>query len=88
MTPGSEPPNEFSESLNLEYVVGAVRQSTMAVGGYERVIAWLMDDEQRRLVDSNEDGAPASPEGVVEFGHGLAGRAAKSGRIVVRFAPR
>jgi diguanylate cyclase (GGDEF)-like protein len=69
---------EFSESLNLSYVVGAVRKSTAAVGGYDRVIVWLMDDEQKCLVDS--EGvvkAPASGE----FGNGLAGRAAKSGRI-------
>ncbi|HMI87881.1 MAG TPA: diguanylate cyclase, partial [Polyangiaceae bacterium] len=69
---------EFSESLNLSYVVDAVRKSTAAVGGYDRVIVWLMDDEQKCLVDS--EGvvkAPASGE----FGNGLAGRAAKSGRI-------
>lgn len=77
---------EFSESLNLKYVVGAVRASTVAVGGYERVIVWLMDDEQRRLVDADEDVAVASAEAVVEFGHGLAGRAAKSGRITFESA--
>ncbi len=75
---------EFSESLNLRYVVGAVRASTAAVGGYERVIVWLMDDEQRRLVDCEDrsDVATSDPsDPPVPMGHGVAGRAAKSGRI-------
>jgi diguanylate cyclase (GGDEF)-like protein len=72
---------EFSESLNLTYVVGSVRASTAAVGGYERVIVWLMDDEQKRLVNAEESAANASSEAAIEMGHGVAGRAAKSGRI-------
>ena len=72
---------EFAESLNLGYVVGAVRESTAAVGGYERVIVWLMDDEQKLLVNSAEDVAPTSEKAAVAVGHGLSGRAAKSGRI-------
>jgi diguanylate cyclase (GGDEF)-like protein len=69
---------EFSESLNLAYVVGAVRESTAAVGGYARVIVWLMDQEQRRLVQAEQVGSQNAP---LEMGQGLAGRAAKSGRI-------
>lgn len=72
---------EFSESLNLTYVVGSVRRSTAALGGYARVIVWLMDDEQKILVDS-EGGAvrtPSDPPSQKE--NDLAGRAAKSGRI-------
>jgi len=72
---------EFSESLNLSYVVGAVRQSTAAVGGYEQVIVWLMDDAQKRLVKSVESPASEVSDSAVEMGQGLAGRAAKSGRI-------
>ncbi|HEY5240292.1 MAG TPA: CHASE3 domain-containing protein, partial [Polyangiaceae bacterium] len=74
---------EFSESLNLAYVVGAVRASTAAVGGYERVIVWIMDDDQKRLVDAVGSGSTAteSSDFSLEMGHGLAGRAAKSGRI-------
>jgi diguanylate cyclase (GGDEF)-like protein len=72
---------EFSESLNLTYVVGAVRESTAAVGRYERVIVWLMDDEQKRLIDSEESDATRSSQARVETGHGVAGRAAKAGRI-------
>lgn len=79
-----EASREFSESLNLSYVVGAVRESTANLGGYDRVIVWLMDDEQKRLVDSDESlggvMAAAHPSGV-QLGRGLAGRAAKSGRI-------
>jgi diguanylate cyclase (GGDEF)-like protein len=68
---------EFSESLNLSYVVGAVRVSTLTIGGYDRVIVWLMDDAQKQLVDS-EDTATSDSAATVQ---GLAGRAAKSGRI-------
>jgi GGDEF domain-containing protein len=72
---------EFSESLNLKYVVRSVRESTVTVGGYERAIVWLMDDEQSRLIDSDESGAhtPSSSDDDARFG--LAQRAAKSGRI-------
>jgi diguanylate cyclase (GGDEF)-like protein len=68
---------EFSESLNLSYVVGAVRASTLAIGGYDRVIVWLMDDVQKRLMDSEEAATADSPK----TEQGLAGRAAKAGRI-------
>jgi diguanylate cyclase (GGDEF)-like protein len=71
---------DFSESLNLSYVVGAVRESTAAVGGYERVIVWLMDDQQKRLFNADKGELIAS-ESQPEIGHALAERAAKSGRI-------
>jgi predicted signal transduction protein with EAL and GGDEF domain len=58
-----------------------VRESTAAVGGYDLVIVWLMDDSQKRLVnpDGTVAGSPAEPR----RGNGtrLAARAAKSGRI-------
>jgi diguanylate cyclase (GGDEF)-like protein len=74
---------EFSESLNLAYVVGAVRASTLAVGDYARVIVWLMDDEEKRLVDTaaGTTTGPHGAEAEIEIGYGVAGRAAKSGRI-------
>jgi diguanylate cyclase (GGDEF)-like protein len=73
---------EFSESLNLEYVVGSVRESTATIGGYEQVVVWLMDDEQKRLVDSrlSADLAVEPLAAELESGQGLAGRAAKAGR--------
>jgi diguanylate cyclase (GGDEF)-like protein len=80
---------EFSESLQLKYVVAAVRQSAAAVGGYEQVIMWLMDDEEKQLVDSDKSTIDASVSvsssapATVEMGRSLAGRAAKSGRITV-----
>jgi diguanylate cyclase (GGDEF)-like protein len=77
---------EFSESLNLEYVVGAVRESTAAVGGFERVIVWLMDDKGSRLVNADKTAAATLPDSGVVMGHGLAGRAAKSGHIAVEGA--
>jgi diguanylate cyclase (GGDEF)-like protein len=71
---------EFSESLNLGYVVQAVTASTAAVGGYEQVIVWLMDDEQKVLFNAEQGEAADPPDARVEVGSGLAGRAAKSGR--------
>jgi diguanylate cyclase (GGDEF)-like protein len=76
-----EASREFSESLNLKYVVGAVQESTAAVGGYERVLVWLMDDKQKRLVSTEEGAETASLDSPVEVHNGLARRAAKSGRI-------
>jgi diguanylate cyclase (GGDEF)-like protein len=72
---------EFSESLNLGYVVGAVQERTVSVGSCQRVIVWLMDDQQKRLVNAEGATSPASPDAPVDTGHGVAGRAAKSGRI-------
>ncbi len=70
---------EFSESLNLAYVVRSVCASTKAVGGYERVIVWLMNEDQTGLRDAASADAAGAPE---ELGdHTLAWRAAKSGRI-------
>jgi diguanylate cyclase (GGDEF)-like protein len=73
---------EFSESLNLSYVVGAVRASTATVGGYEEVIVWLMDADQKHLINADDASslAPAA-DPLAELGHGLAERAAKAGRI-------
>jgi diguanylate cyclase (GGDEF)-like protein len=71
---------EFSESLNLKYVVGAVRTSTAAVGGYERVVVWLTTHEEKGLVDSEQELTSGSPDVETVMGQGLAGRAAKAGR--------
>ena len=78
-----EASRDFSESLNLSYVVGAVRESTAVVGGYERVIVWLMDDEQKELVNSDRSAAALSALSSEESAYGLAARAAKSGRITL-----
>ncbi|MEO6600030.1 MAG: sensor domain-containing diguanylate cyclase, partial [Polyangiaceae bacterium] len=72
---------EFSESLNLAYVVSSVRESTAAIGGYHQVIVWLMDDEQKTLVDSDASSLAVTLETQADAGSALAGRAAKSGRI-------
>jgi diguanylate cyclase (GGDEF)-like protein len=71
---------EFSESLNLAYVIGSVRGSTTVIGGYEQVIVWLMDDSQKCLVHSEQSQAEALVDAPAQM-RGLAGRAAKSGRI-------
>jgi diguanylate cyclase (GGDEF)-like protein len=71
---------EFSESLNLTYVVASVMESTASVGGYDRVVVWLMDEQEKRLVDAQESVLAPSSHSTLEMGQGLAGRAAKSGR--------
>jgi diguanylate cyclase (GGDEF)-like protein len=72
---------EFSESLNLDYVVESVRESTAAIGGYEQVIVWLMDDEKKHIVNSQESPLASHVDDPVLIGKGLAGRAAKAGRM-------
>jgi diguanylate cyclase (GGDEF)-like protein len=78
-----EASREFSESLNLRYVVGAVRQSTAAVGGYDLVVVWLMDDAQKRLIASNGNltSRASYSEAPPRAENALATRAAKSGRV-------
>jgi diguanylate cyclase (GGDEF)-like protein len=71
---------EFSESLNLAYVVDSVRASTVTIGGYERVIVWLMDETQKRLIDGQQRHTAAVVDDPTQM-RGVAGRAAKSGRI-------
>jgi diguanylate cyclase (GGDEF)-like protein len=72
---------EFSESLNLAYVVGSVRESTAAVGGYDLVTVWLMDDARKRLVNAEVALSDPTAEAAPGADAGLAGRAGKSGRI-------
>jgi diguanylate cyclase (GGDEF)-like protein len=76
-----EATREFTESLKLDCVVVAVRDSTVALGGYGRVIIWLMDDERKQLAEYTEtlSGASQPARSVAE--PGLAARAARSGRI-------
>jgi len=75
--------------------VGSVLESTTTIGGYERVVVWLMDDEQKRLVDCRAASDPDPLNLPVESGQELAGRAAKPGRTTfegpagqVRFGDR
>lgn len=76
---------EFSESLNLRYVIGAVRASTTAVGSYERVVIWLMDEAQKQLrpYGAEENTGDRISEEQLDTFYGLAGRATKSGRVTL-----
>jgi diguanylate cyclase (GGDEF)-like protein len=70
---------EFSESLHLPNVVRSVSSGTMAVGGYDQVVVWLMADDQKGL---REAGLTASALVLDETRDDtLAWRAAKSGRM-------
>jgi diguanylate cyclase (GGDEF)-like protein len=73
---------EFSESLNLGYVVRTVRESTKAVSGYDSVVVWLMADDQKRLCTFSGEKTEVEVDPVsVDIGVGLVGRAAKLGRL-------
>jgi diguanylate cyclase (GGDEF)-like protein len=72
---------EFYESLNLPYVVGSVRSHTMAVGGYDQVIVWLMSDDKKGLLDANAGQSTLTLTLEQSADHTLAWRAATSGRI-------
>jgi diguanylate cyclase (GGDEF)-like protein len=53
---------DFSESLDLDYVVGAVRENVAAICGHERVAIWLMDQDRALLSEhaSNRGASAAS----------------------------
>jgi len=70
---------EFYESLNLPYVVGSVRSHTMAVGGYDQVIVWLLSDDKKGLLDAGAGQSTLTPQQSAD--DTLAWRAATSGRI-------
>jgi diguanylate cyclase (GGDEF)-like protein len=70
---------EFSESLNLAYVVKSVCSSTMAVGSYAHVVVWLMEDDHKGLRDAAV--AQSTLDGEQPTGSAVAWRAAKAGRI-------
>lgn len=70
---------EFSESLNLSYVVRSVSSSTMAVGGYDQVVVWLMADDQKGLRQARLTEAALVLDETRD--DTLAWRAAKSGRM-------
>jgi GGDEF domain-containing protein len=70
---------QFSESLNLAYVVDSVRSSTLAVGGYDQVVVWLMTDDQKGLRDAGIPHSEVEAERSIDST--VAWRAAKSGRM-------
>ncbi len=71
---------EFSESLNLAYVVRSVCSSTLAVGGYDQAVVWLTEDDGNRLREAGP--AESRPMLGQSRDDSLACRAAKSGRLV------
>ena len=75
-----EASREFSESLNLAYVVKSVCSSTLAVGGYDQAVVWLMENDEKGLRDAGlaESGPTLAPSRDDK----LAWRAAKSGRLM------
>jgi diguanylate cyclase (GGDEF)-like protein len=73
---------EFSESLNLGYVVRTVRESTRTVTGYASVVVWLLADDHKRLCTFSGEKTEVEVDPLcVDLGVGLVGRAAKLGRI-------
>ena len=76
---------DLAGSLNLRYVLEAVTGHALSVSGYERVCAWLADEERGRLTAArcaSGDGAVDLEREPVELGAGAVGQAAKLGRTV------
>lgn len=76
---------DLAGSLNLRYVLEAVTGHALSVSGYERVCAWLADEERGRLTlarAATADGAVEMHRDPVELGAGAVGRAAKFGQTV------
>jgi diguanylate cyclase (GGDEF)-like protein len=76
---------DLAGSLDLDHVLDAITSHALSVSGYERVCAWLADDERNRLVAARcatGDGSVDMEREPVEVGSGAVGRAAELGRIV------
>jgi diguanylate cyclase (GGDEF)-like protein len=72
---------EIGGSLNLKYVLESVIDGVASVTGAERVVVWLVSENEAALVPTVDSDPEAS--GVmepVELGTGVVGRAAKYGR--------
>jgi len=76
---------DLAGSLDLAYVLEAITTHALSVTGYERVCAWLAEEERDRLVAArcaSADGAVDVDRDPVAPGTGAVGRAAKFGRTV------
>lgn len=78
---------EFSESLNLRYVLQSVGRAAAAViPGEADVTIWLLDGARSKLVAVYDSARPKeSPRGIdpITMGDGVEGRAAKFGRTII-----
>jgi diguanylate cyclase (GGDEF)-like protein len=76
---------EVAGSLNLGYVLQAVAETTRAVGGFDEVVVWLLDEEARALIPAHDTAGRVNdaPSGArVDVGTGLIGRAAAQARVL------
>ncbi|MGH2735241.1 MAG: diguanylate cyclase [Actinomycetota bacterium] len=76
---------EFTSSLDLEYVLGAIAAGARSFSGFEEVRVWLTEGEHGRLKLARllGDADPTRPR-TIELGEGLAGRAALFGNPQVK----
>jgi diguanylate cyclase (GGDEF)-like protein len=74
---------EVAGSLNLRYVLDAVMATSRAVGGFDRVRVWLLDDEATVLTLTVDSGVRRrhGEEETVDVGSGVVGRAAGDARV-------
>jgi diguanylate cyclase (GGDEF)-like protein len=74
---------EIGGSLNVRYVVESVGAAALHVGDYERVLVWLLAEDERslRLAHDTSTGHGRPADRSAALGEGLAGRAAKFGRL-------
>lgn len=82
-----EAAREVSESLNLDYVLHSVSHAAALVSrDVIEVTIWTVDDETKRLIPTFYSEAPqGKPSGIepLDFGEGVAGRAARYGRTIL-----
>jgi diguanylate cyclase (GGDEF)-like protein len=74
---------EIGGSLNMRYVVESVGTAALHLGDYRRVLVWLLaeDELSLRLSHDTSSGHARHVERSAALGDGLAGRAAKFGRL-------
>jgi diguanylate cyclase (GGDEF)-like protein len=74
---------EIGGSLNMRYVVESVGTAALHLGDYRRVLVWLLaeDELSLRLSHDTSSGHARPVERSAALGEGLAGRAAKFGRL-------
>src|SRR5205085_392071 len=81
---------DIAGSLNLRYVLRSVGAGAHSLGGFQHTVVWLLAEDAKQLVAAFDsrvaDGLPQELAPLA-LGEGLAGRAARFGRIIALEAP-
>jgi diguanylate cyclase (GGDEF)-like protein len=81
-----ESAREFSESLNLRYVLQSIGRAAVGVTSGADARIWLVDDTGSKLTVAYDSASPKDPPRgleLLDIGFGVEGRAAKYGRTVL-----